>query len=84
MFELIPLVLAGAIDPDGIISRIRDFITPIFLLIVGVVSINFLIKRQMTQLIQFVGIAVIVGILLYSPEIIKSFADFGSGIFTGN
>jgi len=68
---------------DGVIANIRDFITPIFLLVVGIVSITFLFKRQTTQLIQFVLIATLVGMLLFSPEIIAQFAEWASTVFGG-
>lgn len=66
---------------NEVIANIRDFITPIFLLIVGVVSLNFLFRRQTTQLIQFIVIATIVGVLLFSPEIIRNFSTWISDLF---
>lgn len=68
---------------EGVIENIRDFITPIFLLIVGVVAMTFLFKRQTTQLIQFMLIATLVGMLLFSPEIIASFSNWVSDVFSG-
>ncbi len=58
----------------GVVQSIREFITPIFLLIVGVVALTFLFRRQTTQLIQFMLIATLVGALLFTPEIIENFA----------
>jgi uncharacterized membrane protein YoaK (UPF0700 family) len=68
---------------EGVIENIRDFITPIFLLIVGVVAMTFLFKRQTTQLIQFMLIATLVGMLLFSPEIISNFSTWVSDVFGG-
>lgn len=68
---------------EGVIDNIRDFITPIFLLIVGVVAMTFLFKRQTTQLIQFMLIATLVGVLLFSPEIIATFSGWVSNVLGG-
>lgn len=68
---------------EAVIENIRDFITPIFLLVVGVVAMTFLFKRQTTQLIQFMLIATLVGMLLFSPEIIQSFSGWVSDVFGG-
>lgn len=66
---------------NEIIANIRDFISPIYLLIVGVVALTFLFRRQTTALIQFMVISIIVGVLLFSPEIVKSIADIIAGLF---
>lgn len=68
---------------EGVIENIRDFITPIFLLVVGIVAITFLFRRQTTQLIQFILIATLVGVLLFSPEIIQSFSTWVADVFGG-
>lgn len=76
-------LIEAAINPDSIITKIRDFLTPVFLLIVGVVSIRFMMKRQVTQLLQFLGLAILVGALLFSPEIISGLIDWGKTFFAG-
>lgn len=68
-------------DIDSIVDNIRDFITPIYLLVVSIVAIVFLLRRQTSALIQFMVIAVIVGILLFSPEIIQGLADLLATLF---
>lgn len=68
---------------NAVTENIRSFITPIFLLVVGVVAITFLFRRQTTQLIQFMLIATLVGMLLFSPEIIASFSGWVSDVFDG-
>lgn len=68
-------------DINEIADNIRDFITPIYLLVVSIVAIIFLLRRQTSALIQFMVIAIIVGILLFSPEIIKGLADLLATLF---
>jgi hypothetical protein len=75
-------LIAATFDPANLVVSIRNILTPIFALIVGVVSIKFLLNRQLTQLIQFIGIAILVGALLFSPEIIQAMASWGAGVFT--
>jgi sugar phosphate permease len=70
-------------DQDSIIQGIRNFVGPIYLLIVSLIAIVFLIQRKTRELIQFMIIAIVVGVLLYSPQIIKSLADILGGVFTG-
>lgn len=71
----------AAIDPTSIIANIRAFLTPVYLLIVGVVAIRFMMKRQVTQLLQFLGLAILVGALLFSPEIVQGLIDWGKTFF---
>lgn len=68
---------------ETVVENIRSFITPIFLLVVGIVSITFLFRRQTTQLIQFILIATLVGMLLFSPEIIATFSGWVANVFGG-
>lgn len=68
-------------DIDSIVTNIREFIGPIYLLVISIVAIMFLVKRQTTALIQFMVIAIIVGILLFSPGIVQSIATMLSGLF---
>jgi sugar phosphate permease len=69
-------------ESTNIVLSIREFVAPIYLLIVSLVAIIFLIQRKTRELIQFMIIAVVVGVLLYSPEIIKTLADILGGVFT--
>lgn len=72
--------LAGGVD--AITDNIRDFVGPIYLLVVSIVAIIFLLKRQTSALIQFMVIAIIVGVLLFTPQVIQSLATLISGLFT--
>lgn len=80
MEELIQGSLLVMSGHTGVITEIRNFITPIFLLIVGVVALTFLFKRETTKLIQFMLIATLVGALLFTPDIIQNFATWIGGV----
>lgn len=76
----------GSFDGSGsattITTAIRDFVAPIFALILGMVSLSFLFKRQLTQFFQFAVLAVLVGVFFYSGgEIVKNVAAWVSSLF---
>lgn len=68
-------------EVTDITGRIRDFIAPIYLLVVSIVAIIFLLRRQTSALIQFMVIAIIVGVLLFTPEVIEDLAKLISSLF---
>lgn len=51
---------------------IRDFVGPILMLVMGIVAITFLFRREMTQFIIFLVIAVVVAIIFYSPDLVQN------------
>ena len=66
---------------NAIIDSIRDFVGPIYLLIVSLVAIVFLVQRKTRELIQFMIIAIVVGVLLFNSEIIQTLSDIIANIF---
>lgn len=72
-----------AATTETIATGIRNFVGPILLLIISLVAITFLFKREMTQFFIFVVIAIIVALLFYAPGIVKSLAQ-EAGSTTGN
>jgi sugar phosphate permease len=72
-------LLTGGVT--NITDNIRDFISPIYLLVVSVVAIIFLLRRQTSALIQFMVIAIIVGVLLFTPDVITTVANLISQLF---
>ncbi|MGW9550688.1 hypothetical protein ACWG8W_06485 [Citricoccus zhacaiensis] len=67
------LVLAAA-DGNTLATGLRNFIGPILMLIVGLVAITFLVRREMTQFLIFLGIAIVVFILFFAPDVLKNIA----------
>lgn len=67
-------VLAAA-SGNSLATGIRNFIGPILMLVMGIVAITFLFRREMTQFIIFLVIAIVVAIIFYAPDVIKSIAQ---------
>lgn len=67
-------ILAAANPGDGIAKGIRNFVGPLLLLVMGIVSITFLFRREMTQFLIFLVIAIVVAIVFYAPDVIKNIA----------
>lgn len=59
---------------NSLADGIRNFIGPILLLVMGIVSITFLFRREMTQFLIFLVIAIVVAIVFYAPDVIKNIA----------
>jgi len=64
-------------------TAIRNFIAPILLLIISLVAISFIFKRQLTQFFQFAALAVVVAVLFYVPGVVENIAKFFAGLVGG-
>lgn len=70
------LVLANT---ETLATAIRNFVGPILMVVVGIIAITFLVRREMTQFITFLIIAVVVFAIFYAPSIIKNLAQGVAG-----
>lgn len=59
-------------DTSGLVSKIRDFIGPILGLILGLIALTFLMRREFMQFMIFLGIALLVFAVFYVPDFIQS------------
>jgi phosphate/sulfate permease len=59
---------------DSLATGIRNFIGPLLMLTMGIVAMTFLFRREMTQFMIFIIIAIVVAIIFYAPDIIKNLA----------
>ncbi len=66
-----------------LLTNLRNFIAPIVFIVIAGVAISFLIRRQVSQFVQFIAIAIGVMVLFYSPEIIGAAAKLFSGWLGG-
>lgn len=66
-----------AASGDSLATGIRNFVGPILMLVIGIVAITFLFRREMTQFMIFIVIAIVVAILFYAPDVI---ANLGQNI----
>jgi Na+/H+ antiporter NhaC len=77
------IILANA--ATDLVDTLRAYIGPILLLIIGAVAITFLLKRQVSQFLIFIGIAIFVAILFYAPSFITAISsNFVEESDTGN
>ena len=67
----------------NIATNLRNFIAPLVLLVIGVVALSYLFKKQLTQFFQFLALAVLVGVLFYTPNVIEKIATWVSSLFGG-
>lgn len=74
------IVLAAA-GSEKLVDAIRNFVGPIFLLMIGLAALSFLYQRQITQFIQFLALAVGIAVLFYTPGVIQKVATFFSSAF---
>ncbi|GAA2604052.1 LptF/LptG family permease [Actinomadura fulvescens] len=59
---------------DDLAEFLRQFFGPLFLVIVSIVAIFFLFTREITRFVQFIVLAIGVGVVFYVPNIIETMA----------
>ena len=62
---------SGDLDTEGLATWLRGFFGPLFLVLVSVVAIFFLFTREITRFVQFLLLAIFIGIIFYVPQIIE-------------
>jgi len=64
----------AAISTQGLVSYLQSLFGPLFLGIVGIVAIFFLFTREITRFVQFMVLAVAIGVIFYTPGIVHALA----------
>jgi len=59
------------VDTQGLADFLRQFFGPLFLVIVSVVALFFLFTREITRFVQFIILAIAIGVIFYVPNIIE-------------
>ena len=72
---------SGAAQADQIVEFVTSFLGPILTLAIGIIAIKFLVQREMTKFFQFAAIAVLVGVLFFTPGLIKNIGKWIGGVF---
>ncbi|GAA4082636.1 hypothetical protein [Actinomadura miaoliensis] len=74
----IPLDVVAApndeLRTDQLADWLRQIFGPLFLVIVGIVAIFFLFTREITRFVQFIVLAIGIGVVFYVPNIIETTA----------
>ncbi|MFD0905486.1 hypothetical protein [Actinomadura sediminis] len=74
----IPIEILAAPDDelqtDQLADWLRQIFGPLFLVIVSIVAIFFLFTREITRFVQFILLAIGIGVVFYVPNIIETTA----------
>jgi hypothetical protein len=65
---------ANGLDTDNLAKWLRDIFGPLFLVVVSIVAIFFLFTREITRFVQFILLAIGIGVIFYVPNIIETTA----------
>jgi type IV secretory pathway VirB2 component (pilin) len=63
-----------ALSTQNLVTYLQGLFGPLFLGIVGIVAIFFLFTREITRFVQFIVLAVAIGVVFYTPQIVQSLA----------
>lgn len=58
-------------NTEGLADFLRKFFAPLFLVVVSVVALFFLFTREITRFMQFILLAIAIGVIFYVPNIIE-------------
>ncbi|MGH3391148.1 MAG: hypothetical protein ACRDOO_19950 [Actinomadura sp.] len=73
-FLAAPLASPDELQTDKLADWLRQIFGPLFLVIVSIVAIFFLFTREITRFVQFIVLAIGIGIIFYVPNIIETTA----------
>jgi hypothetical protein len=68
------LVTPYSLETDQLAEWLREIFGPLFLVIVSIVAIFFLFTREITRFVQFILLAIGIGVVFYVPNIIETTA----------
>jgi hypothetical protein len=63
-----------ALSTTGLVTYLQGLFGPLFLGIVGIVAIFFLFTREIIRFVQFLVLAVAIGVVFYTPGIVQVLA----------
>ncbi|MEU0521111.1 hypothetical protein [Streptosporangium sp. NPDC006007] len=66
-----PSTPPATVNTQGLADFLRKFFGPLFLVIVSVVALFFLFTREITRFMQFIILAIAIGVIFYVPNIIE-------------
>jgi hypothetical protein len=64
----------AAISTQNLVNYLQGLFGPLFLGIVGIVALFFLFTREITRFMQFIVLAVLIAVVFYVPDIVKTLA----------
>jgi hypothetical protein len=64
----------AAVNTQGLVNYLQGLFGPLFLGIIGIVALFFLFTREITKFVQFLVLAIAIGVVFYTPGIVKALA----------
>jgi hypothetical protein len=64
----------AAINTKGLETYLQTLFGPLFLGIVAIVALFFLFTREITRFVQFLVLAIAIGVVFYQPTIVQLLA----------
>ena len=64
----------AAISTQSLVNYLQGLFGPLFLGIVGIVALFFLFTREITRFVQFIVLAIAIGVVFYTPNIVELLA----------
>lgn len=61
----------GDLRTDQLADWLRQIFGPLFLVIVSIVALFFLFTREITRFVQFIVLAIGIGVIFYVPNVIE-------------
>jgi hypothetical protein len=74
MHQLLASPAPLALSTTGLVTYLQGLFGPLFLGIVGIVAIFFLFTREIIRFVQFLVLAVAIGVVFYTPGIVQVLA----------
>jgi hypothetical protein len=68
------LAAPSELKTDQLADWLRQIFGPLFLVIVSIVALFFLFTREITRFVQFIVLAIGIGVIFYVPNIIETTA----------
>ena len=62
-------------EGEGLKTLLQTFAGNIFIGILAAASLIFLIKREFVRFVEFAVLAVLIGVLIYQPGVVKGISD---------
>jgi hypothetical protein len=76
---LIAAAPQAAVNTQGLVNYLQSLFGPLFLGIVGIVALFFLFTREITRFMQFLILAIAIGVVFYTPNIVELLAKAIAG-----
>ncbi|MBB6349894.1 hypothetical protein FHU36_006466 [Nonomuraea muscovyensis] len=69
-----PSPAQAELNTQRLADFLRGFFGPLLLVTVSVVALFFLFTKEITRFVQFVVVAIVIGVIFYVPNIIETLA----------